>query len=148
LQILKTKNFLENKNKLENDAKMKWDKSIDNKHGNWWELLVSMGDIQASSSLALKLAKSPQESPVSLDSSSVWTYPPLVPTLASSTQKSIENLFVKMSCIRKIASLPQLSYWRNARSITTQAAAALRASEKGAEVTHTGQVRKSDLLLL
>ena len=41
-----------------------------------------------------------------------------------------------------------MNYWRNARSVTTQAARALRAAEKGAEVTHTGQVRKIDFVVV
>ena len=53
-----------------------------------------------------------------------------------------------MSCIRRIASLSHLSYWRNARSVTTQAAGALRAAEKGAEVTHTGQVKIIDFVVV
>lgn len=46
-----------------------------------------------------------------------------------------------MSCIRKFASLPQLNVLRNARLISTQVSGGLKAADKGAEVTHTGQVR-------
>lgn len=53
-----------------------------------------------------------------------------------------------MSCLRKVVSLPQLNYWRNARLISTQVGAVLRSKEQGGEVTHTGQVKFYILLLL
>jgi hypothetical protein len=47
-----------------------------------------------------------------------------------------------MSCIRKFATLPQLSPLRSVRLISTQVCGALRTAEEGKQVTHTGQVRK------
>lgn len=45
--------------------------------------------------------------------------------------------------LRKFASLPQLNSLRNARMISTSVCGSLRSSEKGGDVTHTGQVSKN-----